>query len=1660
MITYSEENAVKLSATKKDFYQIWNELLETARKISERWDPTSTNESDPGIVLLKVLTAVADKLNYNIDINALESFMPSAAQEESMRKLTEMLGYTMKYYQSATTNVQIAYNKAESAAIKNQIYIDRFTNIKDIDDTINYVTLKTVYLNKDMTSVEVPCIEGELVECETDDDNIISLMQLDDNNRYYLPETQIAENGIFVTNIDNELLTQESEDWEKVDNLNAQPVNKKCFKFGYDSRYNLPYIQFPDDISALIEDGLKIKYIRTNGANGNISPKTLYKMEKPASWQLLEENADETANLNDAAYLSVDNYTVYNAAAATNGANIESLTDAYNNYKKTIGTFNTLVTCRDYMNKIYQMTVAENNATPLVSNIIVSDIRDDINKANIFCTFGAYGIEYNNVSQDISNAAVTYEFSSRADWLEHRPTADESTLNNLYKVHDTVDGKEVIYYYKVISDGNSYDFAELSSKKLDHFDLVFYPFRNTYGLNTKTEYTRSFKYDDSNILEILQGIEQNKTLSHNIIKPDKSDIACIKNYFNLNAKITTTRKVNVIEQKSILNNIYTKLYANFNMRKIDFGEELPYDSILKVMENADPRIKNVSLEDPTLSTKFCTVAGGEYEFSTAEDVGSANKNRVGNSYYNKLVLNNVLAGRIPLFNYDDTFKTSYNERDYPAWGSTDSTKYNLLYPNEINKDKTNGIEKITTEFKIDLSSGKASNIKLKANEIVQFRFPNLKTVITYPAYVNYYLRLNNNDNSKKGIPATMQTLTNFLNSTTGNSRNWEALANGVRDLVSAISVTSSTFDKKKADNGALFKIDGDNYVEVATFEDLPAGEDETRTAYYVAYNDYSTEHFMKLEHWITNLKIDESNAIIDSQSASNLTGIYYFKNRDENYSYGELVDNTKKKYLKASDKRNYGIKPFDNYYIQAVHAELSTTGDPETWHTKDGLGQNAVPITLTKDGEYQLKPGEYLLINYTSSTSTEGSAKTVINKCYKGDDGIIIRPNFDLADSASYRTLHKYNKTDNFYFSGYQGIKQPEGMFTLGTDQQIEIREFVEVQLDKASTNIYWHLQDETPDTNGNANERRIYFPWNEEPIDKETGEPLPNVSEGTFDKNTMIYSAYVLKDGEYFYYTDSKKSDIAIYGAGTKISRTIHTPAIYKSTLDSAVATEDIASFGIDAPIPWRPYMLSDLSEGQSRALTITEYQYITLAEGSVLESIECNGVDKLNNEPHACSKATYKFSSDAGSEQLPTVNFANRQWEVRTKLLLNVGPNTIQQLYATDNTVDRFIVKEKANPDTITFEPHNGVALALKANKLIQSTLDTTMVGYINVDDTGSQATYYDCQLKVFKLDELRDADGTTLNTNNFNDNFTRIVFKSKTVDRTAPFLSLNAIIPENRIGLLMIYYNRVGTAERAFIKTNNNVNAPEIYNNNDSWWTDLIVENADLYAIEGLSFNSNAEGAQGMFDSLKSANNLYKKETCTEQEAIGNKYLHSKAEVGNSTAYYKYTKLAADYTMNAGENYCSLIDVGASASNKATVYELRDGINIIKLEQSCVLQIFADGDNKDNIIFGDLKLINASNPLNPKLCYKKIDDTVNDAYEQALKDISSIDPENKFYYNVPMNNEIALDLNEKSDSDTLENPLNWYNYNNVNNKFVVSEINADYLTSGITIARNSKL
>ncbi len=316
----------------------------------------------------------------------------------------------------------------------------------------------------------------------------------------------------------------------------------------------MPYIQFPNDIDSLLADGLIIRYTRTMGSNGNVSARVLTKIELPSEWE-----SSEKANYKN---ITEDNFSLKNESAAVNGTDKESLTDAYNNYKKTVGTFDTLVTCRDYMNKIYQLVSAADNTTPLVSNIIVSDIRDDINNSFVKCSFNDFGICYLN--------------------------------DTLKKSVEGVEG--------------------MTEPRITHFDLVFYPFTAIKGYS-ENDYKNSFKYSSANMNEIEADLQNFKTISHNIKLPEETDIFCIKNYLDLHAKITTTIKVTAVEEALIKEAIFSAVYKKFNARNLDFGEEIPFDTILETIQTADPRIKNVALEEPELVTVAQTVKGDEYEIS-------------------------------------------------------------------------------------------------------------------------------------------------------------------------------------------------------------------------------------------------------------------------------------------------------------------------------------------------------------------------------------------------------------------------------------------------------------------------------------------------------------------------------------------------------------------------------------------------------------------------------------------------------------------------------------------------------------------------------------------------------------------------------------------------------------------------------------------------------------------------------------------------------------------------------------------------------------------------------------------------------------------------------------------------------------------------------------
>ncbi len=658
MITQTEISSLNLSPTKKDFVQIWNELIEIASKITERWDPTSTNESDPGIVLLKVLTGIADKLNYNIDKNILEAYMPTAAQMESMRKLCELVGYDIKYYQSAKTTVRISYtgntsdlsDDNEEKLPATGLVLDKFTTITNADKDITFVTTNTlpVLLTNTTPWVEVPCIEGQISQCESiNENNLITFSQLDANNRYYLPEIQIAENGIFVFSANIDLT--DGDRWIQVTNLNTQPTGKHIYKFGYDSLEGRPYLAFPSDVSSLIGDGLFIYFVRTSGLNGNISHHTLEVLELPSGEAWKKYSAEQ--------------FEVVNVDSTSNGANIESISSAYNNFKKTVGTFDTLVTCRDYMNKIYSLMDASD--MPYVSNILVTDIRNDINNAITLCSCNEYGILYKETS-------LTSTILNASNTTVRKVTDDDGIIVNKL-------------------------FLEQSKEKevplLDHFDLILYPFKTFTQVaagvtNLVNPYNDSFTYTEQMNSEISASIEELKTCAHRLTTPAEGDVVAINNYLRLNAFIATSMRVSAVEADDILDNVKLALVNAFNLRNLDFGEEIPFDSILSVIENADPRIKVVSLQEPTVLTTYSvkeregdTITSKEYgivategaaagmkvsgvNYGTGTEKDPVSNRQKAKDIYNKLVLRNILAGRASLFEYDETFVANNSEQPY------------------------------------------------------------------------------------------------------------------------------------------------------------------------------------------------------------------------------------------------------------------------------------------------------------------------------------------------------------------------------------------------------------------------------------------------------------------------------------------------------------------------------------------------------------------------------------------------------------------------------------------------------------------------------------------------------------------------------------------------------------------------------------------------------------------------------------------------------------------------------------------------------------------------------------------------------------------------------------------------------------------------------------
>ena len=569
-MTYkNDKNISNISFINKDFESLWTEILALIPKLTNKWVPSEANESDPLAVLLKEQAIMTDKINYNVDKNILELFPQSLTQLRSAYDVYNSMGYYPDWYVSATVDLTLSRNgkvlvvqnsttdaKSDDNSINSttndtqpstsngkSLFIDVFTSFSDSESKTVYVT-KRAHSFEINESALIPAIQGTALDFAVDNDRCITTDYLDAQNRIYFTESNVAQNGIFISekNDYSDLRNTDSV-WKRVDNLSQELSGQKVYKFGVDAVNNACYIQFPNDIGSLIGSGLYIKYIKSDGINGNVTVKTITQFFDDITIKNLDSDGNENVLVAaDDSSVKINDLFTYttNLLGATNGKDPMTIDEMNLGYDKVKNVFNTLVTLLDYKNYLYNYQDA--NSRNIVSNIQVSDRSNDLYQSYTVKSFDTA----NNINVDIVKSDIK----------------SDGTIN--------------------------------STASLTAYNIRFYPLAYSSDVASLGNFNNTFT-QITNVSSIDSAIQEVKSLNHDVLDNGSPVILT----YDLDGYIYLNDKVSQIDANQIKNNVVTALWDRFNSRQLGFGEMPDYGELVDTIKSADDRISYVALNPIT-----------------------------------------------------------------------------------------------------------------------------------------------------------------------------------------------------------------------------------------------------------------------------------------------------------------------------------------------------------------------------------------------------------------------------------------------------------------------------------------------------------------------------------------------------------------------------------------------------------------------------------------------------------------------------------------------------------------------------------------------------------------------------------------------------------------------------------------------------------------------------------------------------------------------------------------------------------------------------------------------------------------------------------------------------------------------------------------------------
>ena len=679
-----------ISYTNLDFSAIYTETMDMIKQLTYKWDPSISDESDPGVVLVKLSALLADKLNYNIDKNVLETFPLSVTQNGNARQLYDQLGYYMDWYQSGQTAVTLSWKlkEGEEASSTPVTYkIPKFTPICDTEQTsgkrftlvgvegVEKEVVSDIFISTDGIAVTALAMEGFPVQYQFEGESVITSQMVDPNSRrLYFTTKYISQNGVFIKNTGQENYAE----WNRVNNLYENSYFDLRYMFGYDSLTDTCFLEFPDNYAELFGSGIEITYLIIDPTAGDVIAGELSQLLTPVT---VKSVTDATTQTTTEITLNNENLSITNYLASSGHTDVEGLNEAYENYKKTVGTFKTLITLRDYLNYI------RNEDLDICSNAFVCDRTNDVQTV------------YKIMSRqhDLQNLIVKVE-----------QIYDDNVAESIYDYKFVLtDDREIVpgkTYYKVSDRDNTlvpvqfpaedpknakyYEFETAvpqSHDSLEPFALKFYLLKKSVSLNSKSAYNETFSmlnpypdfyslFSDTAHIEHTYGDilplgknfykksideEWKDNKSYWLWNPDEETydlitdisefeegtpasednvyeikvealmphVVFFKAFYPVVLNIATFTVLDSDTQDIVTANIIQALYKQTSSSDIEFGDEVSLEWLAKIAKEADTRIKAVTVEPLSYSlyaTYYDDEAKAYKEIKVDDDMSTFN----------------------------------------------------------------------------------------------------------------------------------------------------------------------------------------------------------------------------------------------------------------------------------------------------------------------------------------------------------------------------------------------------------------------------------------------------------------------------------------------------------------------------------------------------------------------------------------------------------------------------------------------------------------------------------------------------------------------------------------------------------------------------------------------------------------------------------------------------------------------------------------------------------------------------------------------------------------------------------------------------------------------------------------------------------------------------